>query len=243
MDMIHIDNGMVVLNTGRLEAYVYNKYLGNLAEIEGEIVNCIGIMPYKYYAKWDDEKPVQTGTIHIPSNVAFRPTELEMDVTATIYPESDPKDYMVMTFFEKEKCWANMLIQSMSAGMAFTRAMLAAKLDTNIPYNMLTPYWQQIGISNHFNIGISGPAMGIIVRHVCRYKKDRSVYYSQILAKNPKIGQVSYQLLNSRELCAESGVFSSMSFEDMNSAIDNSINITKQKKPQPNNSVEDIIYL
>lgn len=243
MDMVHIDNGMVILNTGRLELFVYNKYLGNLAEIEGEIVNSIGIMPYKYYAKWDDEKPVKTGTVSIPSNVAFRPTELEMDVTTTIYPESDPKQYMVMTFFEKEKCWANMLIQSMSAAMAFTKAMLAAKLDTNIPYSMLTPYWQSVGISNHFSIGISGPAMGMIVRHVCRDKKDRSKFYAQTLAENPKIGQVSYQILNSRELCAESGVFAAISFEDMNAAIDNSINITKEKKRQPNNAVEDIIYL
>lgn len=241
--MLYVDNGMVILETGRLELYVYNKYLGNLTEIEGEIVNSIGLLPYKYYTKWDDDKPAKVGTIHIPSNVAFRPTELEMDRTATIYPESDPKDYMVMTFFEKEKCWSSMLIQSMSAGMVFTRAMLSAKLDTNIPYSLLTPYWQLIGVSNNFNIGISGPAMGMIVRHVCRYKKDRSVFYSQMLDKNPKIGQVSYQILNSRELCAENGVFASISFEDMNSAIDNSINITKQKKTQPNNPLEDIIFL
>lgn len=241
--MVSIDNGMVVLDSGRLELFVYNKYLGNLTEIEGDIVNSIGLMPYRFYTKWDDEKPSKVGTITIPSTVAFRPTELEMDQTVTIYPESDPKDYMIMTFFEKEKCWSNMLIQSMSAGMSFTKAMFAAKLDTNIPYNMLTPYWQLIGIKNNFDVGISGPAMGTVVRHLCRYKKDRSVFYSQILEKNPKIGQVSYQLLNSRELCAENGVFASISFEDMNASIDNSINITRQKRKQPTNPLEDIIYL
>lgn len=241
--MLTIDNGMCVLDTGRLELYVYNKYLGSLTEIEGDIVNSIGILPYKYYNKWDDEKAAKTGTITIPSNVAFRPTELEMDQTVTIYPESDPKDYMVMKFYEKEKCWSNMMVQSASAGMNFTKAMLSAKLDTNIPYNLLTPYWQLVGIANHFSIGVSGPAMGMVVRHVCRYKKDRSVFYSQMLDKDPKIGQVSYMILNSRELCAENGVFASISFEDINAAIDNSINITKQKKNQPDNPLEDIIYL
>lgn len=241
--MITIDNGMCVLDSGRLEVYVYNKYLGSLADIEGDIVNSIGLLPYKYYAKWDDEKAAKIGTINIPSSVAFRPSELEMDQVSTIYPESDPREYMIMTFFEKDKCWSNMLIQSITAGMNFTKAMLSAKLDTNIPYNMLTPYWQQIGISNHFSIGISGPAMGCVVRHVCRYKKDRGKFYAQVLNENPKIGQVSYQILNSRDLCAENGVFAAISFEDMNAAIDSSINITKQKKPQPTNPLEDIIYL
>ena len=108
--MVSIDNGMVVFDSGRLELFVYNKYLGNLTDIEGDIVNSIGLMPYRFYTKWDDEKPSKVGTITIPSTVAFRPTELEMDQTVTIYPESDPKDYMIMTFFVKLMP-AEMLVQ------------------------------------------------------------------------------------------------------------------------------------
>ena len=64
--VLTIDNGMCVLDTGRLELYVYNKYLGGLTEIEGDVVNSIGILPYRYFAKWDDEKAAKTGTITIP---------------------------------------------------------------------------------------------------------------------------------------------------------------------------------
>lgn len=241
--MISIHDGMTILDKGRLDIFVYEKYIGSLANISGDIVNSIGILPYRWYAKWDDEKPAKTGTLKIPSSVDFHPTDIKMGETLKIYPESDNKDYTVMSFFEKDKCWSNVIVQSMGSAMEFTESLFKGRLDTNIPYNLLVPYWETIGIQNGVDLGISGPAMEIVVRQVCRYKNDRSILYSQILEKRPEIGQVSYQFMNSRDLCAVSGVFSSISFEDMNAMIDNSINITSQKKTQEHSPIEDIIYL
>ena len=241
--MLSIDDSMVVLDKGRLDVFVYQKYLGTLANISGDTVSSIGILPYRWYAKWDDEKPAKVGTLKIPSSADFFPTDIKMGESVKIYPESDEKEYTVMSFFEKDKCWSSVVVKKLDAAMDFTRYLFKAQLDTNIPYNLLVPYWEIIGIQNGIDLGISGPAMEIVVRQICRYKKDRSVLYSQILEKHPEIGQVSYQFMSSRDLCSVSGVFSSISFEDMNAMIDNSINITSQKKPQEHSPIEDIIYL
>lgn len=241
--MLKIEDNMVKLTSGKLELLIYQKYLGNLAEINGRLVESIGILPYRWYAKVNDTKPTKIGTLTMPSSMIFYPLEISMDQTISVYPESDPKEYTILTFYEKDKCWSPTIIQSIWSGMTFTQALLAGRLDTNIPYNILSPYWQKLCQANNFSIGITGPAMDIVVRHIARWKKDRSVFYSQMLEKDPKVGQVSYILLNSRELASENGVFASISFEDINAAIDNSIGITTTGKRQVTNPIEDIIYL
>ena len=241
--MISIEDGMAVLNKGRLEVFVYQKYFGKLAEISGEVVKSIGLLPYYWYAKWDDTKPAKIGTLKLPCIGEFHPDSIDIGTKVKVYPESDEKEYTKLTFMEKDRCWSNLLIKTANCPIDFTDALFAAQLDTNIPYNLLVPYWEAIGLKNGVNFGVSGPAMEIVIRQLCRYKKDRNILYSQILEKNPKIGQVSYQFMNSRDLCAVSGVFPSISFEDMNSMIDNSINITNKGLPQQHSPIEDIIYL
>lgn len=241
--MISIDDGMAVLNKGRLDVFVYQKYLGDLAEISGDIVKSIGILPYRWYSKWDDDKPAKIGTLKLPCTVDFHPTDIKIGESVKVYPESDEKEYTVMSFMEKDRCWSNVLVQSLDAAMGFTDALFHAQLDTNIPYNLLVPYWETVGLRNNVDLGVSGPAMEIVVRQICRYKKDRNICYADVLNKHPEIGQVSYQFMTSRDLCAVSGVFSSISFEDMNAMIDNSINITKSGKPQQGSPIEDLIYL
>lgn len=241
--MLAIEDRMVVLKQGRLDVFVYEKYLGGLTNISGNVVHSIGLLPYMWFAKWDDTKPTKTGTIKFPANVTFYPTDVESNKTVKIYPESDDKKYTVLSFFEKDKCWSPLLIKSMDAPMDFTQALLAAKLDTNIPYNILSPYWQLIGDKNGFDLGVPGPTMDVVIRQICRYKKDRSMLYSKALEKYPNLGQVSYQFMSSRDLCAVSGVFPAISFEDINAMIDSSINISKSGKEQNHSPVEDIIYL
>lgn len=241
--MLSIDNGMVVLDKGRLEVFIYQKYFPKLAEITGETVHSIGILPYYWYAKWDDEKPSKVGTLKLPCMTEFHPNDMDIGKIVKIYPESDDREYTVMSFLEKDRCWSNMLVKSSSYPTNFTDALLQAQLDTNIPYNLLTPYWELVGIMNGVNFGMSGSAMDIAIRHICRYKGDKTIFYSQMIEKDPKIGQVSYQFMNSRDLCAASGVFSAISFEDMNAMIDSSINMTTTGAQQEYSPISDIIYL
>lgn len=243
--MLSIDNasGMTVLDSGRLELFAYHKYLGKLAEVSGDVIHSIGILPYYWYTKWDDEKPSKVGTLTIPSLVEFHPSEMKFDQEIKIYPESDKKEYAVLSFLPKDHCWSSVLIKSANSAMAFTEALLESQLDSNIPYNLLSPYWQKIVQTNGVKFGLPGPSMDMLIRQVCRYKKDTSILYSQILQKNPSIGQVSYQFMSIIELCALGGVFPSISFEYMNDMLDNAINITNQKKAQPHSPLEDIIYL
>lgn len=243
--MLSIDNvsGMTVLNSGRLELFVYHKYMGKIAEVSGNVMHSAGILPYYWYAKWDDDKPSKIGTLTIPSSVEFYPTDILFDQEATIYPDSDKKEYVVMSFLPKDQCWSSVMVKSANVAMMFTEVLLHAQLDSNIPYSLLSPYWKNIVQINGVKFGLSGPSMDMLVRQVCRYKKDPSILYSQILQKNPSIGQVSYKFMSIVDLCALGGVFSSLSFEYMNDMIDNAINVSRSKKEQPRSPLEDIIYL
>ena len=87
--MISIDDGMAVLDKGRLEVFVYQKYFGKLAEIAGEVVKSIGILPYYWYAKWDDTKPAKIGTLKLPCIGEFHPDSIDIGIKVKVYTETE----------------------------------------------------------------------------------------------------------------------------------------------------------
>ena len=96
--MISIDDGMAALDKGRLDVFVYQKYFGKLAEIAGEVVKSIGILPYYWYAKWDDTKPAKIGTLKLPCIGEFHPDSIDIGAKVKVYPESDEKEYTKLPF-------------------------------------------------------------------------------------------------------------------------------------------------
>ena len=80
MKIIAKDN-ICYLSDGRLEIFTPQKYLGSSSHIDGDKVLAIGLVPYKFYAKITDKKPIKVGIFNNPSITTFYPVDIEQNVT------------------------------------------------------------------------------------------------------------------------------------------------------------------
>ena len=233
-------NDMVVLNEGRLELFVYQKYIGTKAGIiSGNTINAFGLLPYRWYKKINDTTPAEVGTLNIPTMVEFHPTVLDMDKTVKIYPESEEKKYTVLTFDKDTEMWSRLGIQSLMNVQIFMDNILSGRFDNNIPYDMILPAWIENTKLNNVSLNVPVTTMDMVVAMMCRDKKTGKKF-SEVVGKDPNHSMIGYTFVNIREASASS-VFGALSFEDQNAMLDTSINMTLLNKEQRISPIEKIL--
>lgn len=234
------ENNMMVLSEGKLELYVYQKYIGTkMGIMSGSTLETIGLLPYRWYKKVTDTKPTKVGTMTTPSMIVFHPTTIEMDKTVKIYPESDEKKYTIMTFEAGTEMWSQYGIKSLTNAQIFVDAILTGKFDNNIPYTMLVPSWLKNLEINSMSLNVPVMTMEMIVHSMCKDRKTGKPF-GEVLGNDPKHSLVGYDFLNVREASAAS-IFGALSFEDQNAMLDVAINMTLQDKEQRVSPLEKII--
>lgn len=233
-------NNMMVLESGRLELFVYQKYIGSkMGVLSGSTLETLGLLPYRWYKKETDEKPSEIGTLDVPSMIVFHPTSMDMDKSIKIYPNSEDKKYTVMSFDAGTEMWSQYGIQSLMNAQIFVEAILNGRLDNNIPYTMLVPSWLKNLDINKMSLGVPVTIMEMIIRAMCRDKKTGRPF-AEVIGENPKHSLIGYDFLNVREASAAS-VFGALSFEDQNAMLDVAINMTLQNKDQRISPLEAVI--
>ena len=237
------DNNMVVLDKGRLELFVDQRYMGGkMGKLSGSTLTTLGLLPYRLYKSIDDKTPCETGrynTLNIPSLVEFHPTKLDMDVTVKLYPDSEDKKYTIMTFDAGTGMWSQYGVQALENSQMFVDAILGGQLDTNIPYTMLVPAWLKNLKLNGQNAGVPVAIMEIIIHAMCRDKRTGKPF-GEVIGKDPSHSLIGYNFMNVREASAAS-IFGALSFEDQNSMLDVAINMTTQNKEQRISPLEKVI--
>ena len=79
-------NGIVYLEEGKLELFTPQKYMEQkIANINGNDMVTLGILPYKFYAKSTDTKPTHVGIFNEPTIVTFFPTDVEQNIEDGIW--------------------------------------------------------------------------------------------------------------------------------------------------------------
>ena len=236
-------NNMVVLDKGRLELYVDQKYIGGkLGKLSGSTVTALGLLPYRWYKSINDTTPSETGrynTLDIPSLLEFHPTKLDMDVSVKLYPDSEDKKYTILTFDEGTEMWSQYGVQALENSQMFVDAILGGQLDNNIPYTMLVPAWLKNLKLNGQSAGVPVAIMEIIVHAMCRDKKTGKPF-GEVIGKDPNHSLIGYNFMNVREASAAS-IFGALSFEDQNSMLDVAINMTNQNKEQRISPLEKVL--
>lgn len=236
-------NDMVVLDKGRLELFVDQKYInGSMGTLSGSTLTTWGLLPYRLYKSIDDTTPCETGrynTLDIPSMIEFHPTKIDMDVSVKIYPDSQEKKYTIMTFDAGTEMWPRYSIQSLMNSQMFVNAILDGQLDNNIPYTMLVPSWVKNLKLNGQSAGVPVSIIEVIIRALCRDKKTGKPF-SEVIGNDPKHSLVGYTFMNVREASTAS-IFGALSFEDQNTMLDVAINMTMQDKEQKISPLEKVI--
>jgi hypothetical protein len=120
---------------------------------------------------------------------------------------------------------------------------MARKVDNNIPYPLLSKIFTKNSTDNGVDLGVPIQIIDLIIYKVCRDKKDVSRPFGQIIGKNPKVSPIAYQFANMRDICGADSVFAALTFEDMNTMLDSSLNMTMNGDSQNLSPTEQIIKM
>lgn len=236
-------NNMIVLDKGKLELLIDERYMdGTMGRLSGKSLFTLGLLPYRYYKNINDKNPVEMGrysTLDIPTIVEFFPTDVESGISMKVYPDSIDKKYTIMTFEAGTEMWSRYNVESLENSQMFVNAVLGGKLDNNIPYTMLVSSWLKNLKMNGQSSGIPIAVTEAIIRAMCRDRKTGKPF-GVVLGQNPNHSLIGYEFLNVRDASAAS-IFGALSFEDQNTMLDLSINMTLHDTEQRVSPLEKIL--
>lgn len=240
-------DGVFWLGKGKLEMFTPQRYMGSTNLIKGDTVNAIGLCMYKYYNNPSDKKPAKVGVFKNPSTCVFYPTDIEQNVLDTIwegiYKDLNENEYTKMTFLENTRVMNKYVVQNLNNVTTFTNLFLEGNIDNNIPYQMLSSIFIKNMTMNHVNLDVPAVVINLLIMKLCRDKHDKTKLFAQVLGKDPKHCPIAYTFIKTREICAADSVFSGLSFEDMNSMLDSSLNMTKDRRSQTISPLEQIMKM
>lgn len=232
------------LESGRLEILLPDSYFEHkLSSIHGEFVESLGFAIYRFYEKPSSDKPTKIGVLNVPTKIVLYPTDILQNQTIQVHKTSDPISYTVLTFEAGTPVLLLNTIHDLSNVDLFMGALFGGHIDTNIPYDLLAPAWIQNLLLNDEDLGINFTIMSVIVSELCRYKKDKSKKFAEVIAKDPSIPMTDYTFVNFREICANSSVLAALAFEDMNSMLDSALNMTREEKEQSISPLEQMLTI
>ena len=235
------------LSDGRLEIFTPQKYLGSSSHIDGDKVLALGLVPYKFYAKITDKKPIKVGIFNNPSITTFYPVDIEQNVTdgiwTGIYDYTNENEYMKLVFEGGGKLFDQFGVKHLDNVVLSTDLLLAGKLDNNIPYSYLATSWIKNMVMNNVSLSVPATVINMIIYELCRSVHNKDVRFASVIGKDPKTSPVAYRFANIREICASNSVFSALAFEDMNSMLDASLNMTLMEKEQKISPLEQLIKM
>lgn len=233
----------LIVSEGAVKLYIMKNWVGGkAARIIGRRVNALGLLPMKLFKDNTFEKEVETKTLVVPSMIDFIPADI-MDEKIKIYQTSDQKDYTAMYFETGDKICDLIGPKKLDNVTLFTDMLLNGQLDNNVPFKLLTPSWVRNMVMNDVSLHVPITNIDYIVAGLCRYKHDRKVMFSKVLAKKPDTPPTDYVFESIRGICASNSVFSALAFEDMNFMLDSALNMVMSEREQKVSPLEPIIKL
>lgn len=243
-----IKDNRIVLSSGKMEIFSLSDYVDkNITRFTGDKVETFGLVPYKFYTKDTDKKPSKVGIINCPSMMTFYPDTVDKNIEDAIWDgihkELNVHNYTKLTFYGGDRIMDSVIIQKLDNVVMFTELLLGGKLDNNIPYPMLPSVWMKNIGANGTDLEVPATVMDLVIYELCRYKHANDKPFGSVYGKDPSISPIAYVFANVREICAANSVFAALSFEDMNSMLDASLNMTLKEKEQKISPVEQIIKM
>lgn len=238
------EKGYIVLNNAEYaEIYIPRENIdgsGSIGLIQGDIINILGILNISFFD--NNGKEIGTELLKMPTWINLYAINRE-NRTVKISGYDTPIPCIVVTIFKGNKITPVNVIQDSANCMAFLDVILKGKLPPTIPYSSTYELFALNQKINGVNLGVPAMILELILSGVYRYKGNPALKYSLVAAKDPKISEYDYKMMNSRQVCQYTSTFTAMTFEDIDSMITTSINKTKNHEPEPYVPTEDILKL
>lgn len=233
----------VIFNGEYLEIFIPEYYFesNKYASVYGNIIKSFGIINGKIYK---GSKVIEQSLINIPTMINLHVNDVEKrNDIAYNDPNILPYDYRVLKFYKNDKVFNPTIELKSDYAQAFLYMLCNGKLNPNVPYDKLLEVWINNFLYTSVNLGIPISVMSIIINGLYRYRDNPDLKFSEALNTNPKLSMYRYHRANIREVCSKDSVFSALTFEDMDSMLTSSLNMSNYDKKQSVSPIEKIVKM
>lgn len=237
---VKLEDGYLVLNCPYAEFYVPKKYLEDgMAVDNGESFKSLGVFYIRTFSSKD--KPNELEVLKLPGMIYMYPNQKEVQ-KLTIGAEYED-EYVVLKFFKGDRIMQAAVKCDSAMPEFFLNCIVTGRIPKNIPYDKVIDLFIKVFTMNKVGIPVPTLILEMIISEVYRYKKNTSLRYGQVLAKefNPNKKQLDYFLANIRTICKSNSSFAGVSFENIDEMFTSAINNNKYNRKETKTPFEEVI--
>lgn len=227
-----------IVHTGEvLEFYIPMGFFDtNIAVFTGNTLRTIGL----FYARgFKANKPIFTELVNLPSDLNVYPASIrEEHVKITGFEDDDR--YKVLSFYRNSPVMDAFIVQDSDNIQKFLDLVLAGKIDF-VPYSQLLNVWIKNLNINKVGLKVPASSQEIVLSEMYASITNPDITYGVAKNKNPKLGDLEYKSRNIREICSRSSTFAGLTFEDFDTMMASSLNMSKEEKTQQVSPLEKVI--
>lgn len=227
-----------------MEIYVPSDYFEfNLAKQESDKIKVMGLFKFVVYPDINDRKP-KSGSVHrlhIPCYVQFQ--YHEMFKAKDILGE-DKGNYVVYVL-EKGDIFIDSVDveQQVETAKDFITKFHTGKIPNNTPYDDVYKMYIDATSIHKADLEVPSVLIETEIAELYRSKNNDYIPFRLVLNKNPNTSKTDYHNINISQLPGIKGTFQSMMFENIRSAVHQSILNTKTGVEEVETPLEEIARL
>lgn len=198
-----------------------------IAVIQGETVDCIGVCNYAIYV--DGKAQGGLKTFYYPTNVSFKPSDIENKKGVKLTKNNKPSDYKLLKFRKDDTVIVSIKTPQLVTNVEnFFRLFMTGKLPSNIPYDKVHEYFIKNFQLNGGKFGITAQMLGVIVSEAYRDPKDISKPFRLSGEKD----MTNYIMIGTKQIPKFISPFTSITSENWDESVINAI-INKNHQYSP----------
>lgn len=241
MDYFRSDGQFIFLERGYAEFYIPQSYFeGKFAEDQGSAIKVMGIFNVGFF---ENDKLTKMKIINLPTWIHLFLYDHE---TRKVELPGEPVAVpcRVLKYFKGNKIMSSAVIEDSSNAELFLKFITQGKLPPSIPYDKVLDVWRKNQSLNGINLGVPSVIEELILSAAYRDKNNPSSKFAHVIGKDPKgVSQYDYKMASIRQICQYTSTFSAITFEDIDSMITSSLNRTRDKTPEMQSPLEEIIKM
>lgn len=231
----------IILDEDYMEAYIPKFYFeGKLAADQGSSILIFGLFNIRFFKK---DKPGELKTFNYPSMIVTFPSDIESKQLQLVSGENGiMEEYYVLKYYRGDRVLESSIPSNSSNVELFIDILTRGKIPVTVPYSEVLNIWRKNLEINNVHLGVSSTVLEVIVSEIYRNKKKPEEAFRKVVGTG-KVSEYEYSTATIREICSRNSTFSAITFEDFDSMLTSSINISKFNKEETESPIEKIIKM
>ena len=237
------DQTSIYLLTPYCEFYIPMDYFdtsAKFAEDRGQVIKVLGIFNVGFF---ENGKLKEMKVLNLPSWINVYVYDYEVR-RVDLPGELAPVSCKVLKFFQGNKVMESSVIEDSTNAETYLDFILKGKIPASVPYDKSLTLWRKNQQLNGVNLGVPSVIEELILSASYRDKNNPANKFAYVIGKDPKgVSPYDYKMASVRQICQYTSTFTAVTFEDIDSMITTSLNRSRDKIPEAESPIEQIIKM